>query len=234
MSIWSIADLHLSFGSDKPMEVFGEKWREHPHRIKEAWESRVDPGDLVVIPGDISWAMSLSQASPDLEWIGALPGTKLIVRGNHDYWWSAISKVRKALPPGVYALQNDHFTWEGWAVCGTRGWTCPGDGRFDPERDEKIYAREKIRLELSLQSAYKKGCANILAALHFPPFNSYREPSAFTGLLEAFGVKICLYGHLHGEFLPMAYEGSLGGVEYRFVAADGLDFKPALIVDRTP
>ena len=230
MSIWGIADLHLSFSTDKPMAVFGEKWKDHPCKIKQAWEDQVSPEDLVVIPGDISWAMSPGEARADLEWLASLPGTKLIIRGNHDYWWSSISKVRRNLPEGVFALQNDHFLWGEWAVCGSRGWISPGENRFDDQRDYKIYLREKMRLELSLQSAYRSKARRLLAALHFPPFNSHREPSAFTELLEDYGVEICLYGHLHGASGKQVLEGERKGVDYRFVAADGLDFAPALIV----
>jgi len=231
MSIWSIADLHLSFSTDKPMEVFGSRWKEHPKKIEEAWKGRVAPEDLVIIPGDISWAMSLPEALVDLEWLSLLPGTKLVIKGNHDYWWSTIGKVRRHLPEGIFALQNDHFNWGKWAVCGTRGWMCPGDMRFEAEQDYKIYQREIIRLELSLQSACRDGATNIIAALHFPPFNMRREPSGFTELLKDYHVAKCLYGHLHGTSLSQAFEGVMDGVEYQFVAADGLNFIPALIVE---
>jgi len=233
MNIWSIADLHLSFSTDKPMEVFGERWSEHPVKIKIAWENKIKPEDLVVIPGDISWGMSLLEARADLEWLASLPGTKLIIKGNHDYWWSSISKVRQNLPPGIFALQNDHFNWGAWSVCGTRGWICPGEPRFDENEDHKIYLREVIRLELSLKSAYNNGGRTLLVALHYPPFNANQDPSEFTRLLKEYGVKKCLYGHLHGAALEQAFEGEMDGIEYRLVAADGLDFNPALIVNQS-
>ncbi len=230
MSIWGIADLHLSFEVNKPMDVFGDRWKDYVKKIEEGWKSRVNSDDLVVIPGDISWAISLSETGKDFAWLDKLPGTKVILRGNHDYWWSTITRVRKALPPTIHALQNDHLSWGGWAICGTRGWICPGEPRFDPERDQKIYLRETHRLELSLESAYKEGKEDIVAALHYPPFSSRREESGFTRLLTSYGVKHCLYGHLHGEALEQAYQGNIEGVEYHFVSADALNFTPALIV----
>ena len=231
MAIWGLADLHLSTNVDKPMDIFGEEWANYVSRIKDGWENRVNDSDLVIIPGDISWAMHLRDALDDLKWIGKLPGHKLLLRGNHDYWWESISKIRRSLPPRMYALQNDYFAWEGWAICGSRGWLCPGDTRFDEEKDQKIYLRELQRLELSLKSAFQEGYRNIITALHFPPFNVFREPSGFTELLSSYGVKTCIYGHLHAEAKKTAYEGYLNGVQYIFVAADWLGFCPALLVD---
>ncbi len=230
MAVWGIADLHLSFETDKPMDVFGDKWKNYTQKLKKSWEERVAMEDLVIIPGDVSWAMNLEETRKDFAWLDALPGTKVMVKGNHDYWWSTVKKVREALPPSIYVLQNDHLEWNGWAVCGTRGWTCPAEGGFEESRDEKIYLREQQRLEFSLQSARAAGFESIIAALHYPPFNSCREDSVFTRLLSAYGVKYCLYGHLHGEALHLAFEGEMQGVKYLFVSADALEFSPALVV----
>ena len=226
MAIWAIADLHLSHDQPKPMDIFGEAWANHADKIATNWRRVVGEADLVIIPGDISWAMDLAGARPDLDWIAALPGSKLLVRGNHDYWWSSISKVRAALPPGLAALQNDHFVFGDWAVCGTRGWLCPGEEGFDEEQDEKIYRREVGRLELSLKSARQAGQERLIAALHYPPFNRQGSPSGFSELLESHGVKHCLFGHIHDEGREKIFQGERGGVNYRFVACDGVDFTP--------
>lgn len=229
MAIYALADLHLSHGRAKPMDVFGEHWNSHPQKIHLNWNRVVGEADLVIVAGDISWAMRLPEAIEDLAWLGALPGRKLLVRGNHDYWWSAVGKVRQALPRGIHALQNDHFPWGGWAVCGTRGWLCPGEEGFNNGQDEKIYLREIRRLKLSLESARRAGFEDIIVALHFPPFNRQGQPSGFTGLMEEAGVKTCIYGHIHDEGRDKLFQGERGEVNYRFVAADGAGFTPVLI-----
>ncbi len=230
MSIFAIADLHLSHKQDKPMDVFGDGWDNHPEKLKENWNSLIREDDLVIVAGDISWAMRLEEALPDLHWLGALMGSKLLIRGNHDYWWSSIGKVRSNLPASIYALQNDYFEWGEYVICGTRGWNCPGDQGFDNEEDQKIYLREVQRLQLSLESGKRTGGERIIAALHFPPFNRKNEPSAFTSLLEEYGVEICIFGHIHDQGRDYIFQGQRNGVCYKFVAADGLDFKPLRLV----
>ncbi|HOL15449.1 MAG TPA: metallophosphoesterase [Bacillota bacterium] len=230
MAIWAIADLHLSHDRAKPMDIFGPCWENHAEKIAANWRRLVGGDDLVIVAGDISWAMQLSEAAADMNWIAALPGRKLLLRGNHDYWWSSISKVRAALPPGMAALQNDHYVFEDWAICGSRGWICPGEEGFDSEHDEKIYRREIGRLELSLESARLAGRERIVAALHYPPFNRQGSPSGFTGLLERYGVSYCVYGHIHDEGRDRLFQGERGGVNYIFVAADGVDFTPVRVI----
>ncbi len=230
MAIYAIGDIHLSIGQDKPMDIFGPEWEFHIEKIKTNWEETVGKDDLVIIAGDISWAMHLSEASADLLWLAELPGTKLLVKGNHDFWWNSIGKVRTALPRGIYALQNDHFIWEDYVICGTRGWICPGEEGFDSEEDQKLYLREAQRLELSLKSAAGIARANIITALHFPPFNRKNKPNIFTELLEKYAVKICVFGHIHDSGRDYIFQGIRNGVEYRFVAADGIDFTPLRIV----
>ncbi len=226
MAIWALGDLHLSHAQPKPMDIFGEAWANHTGKIAANWRRVVGEEDLVIIPGDISWAMDLAGAQADLDWLAALPGVKLLIRGNHDYWWSSIGKVRAALPPGLVALQNDHFVFGKWAVCGTRGWLCPGDEGFGGEHDEKIYRRELGRLQLSLESAVKAGQMRLIAALHYPPFERRTDPSGFTELLERYGVKHCVFGHIHDPGREKLFQGERGGVVYHFVASDGVDFTP--------
>ena len=226
MQIYAIADLHLSLTSEKPMDVFGEAWRDHAEKLERNWRERVQADDLVLIPGDISWAMQLSAALPDLSFIGSLPGKKILLKGNHDYWWSAIGRVRSVLPAGMRAIQNDSIVEGGIGICGTRGWLCPGSNNFSAE-DQKIYSRELDRLTLSLNSLPQ--VETKIAMLHFPPFADKEKGSGFTERLEAAGVSIAIYGHLHGEANRYAFEGERNGITYHCVAADKLDFSPKLI-----
>jgi uncharacterized protein len=231
VAIYAIGDLHLSQAQAKPMDIFGNQWLGHTDRLSENWLEVVNEKDLVIVAGDISWAMHLSEALPDLNWLANLPGIKMLIRGNHDYWWSTIGKVRAALPPSVHVLQNDHFSWNGWSICGTRGWICPGEDGFDSEQDQKIYLREVQRLKLSLLSAAKNAPDPIIAALHFPPFNRKNQPSAFSNLLEEYKVRKCLFGHIHDSGRDNIFQGVRNGIEYHFVAADGLNFRPKLLVE---
>ncbi len=226
MSVYAIGDLHLSHGQAKPMDIFGEEWADHVEKIKNNWNRIVGEDDLVIVAGDISWAMHLSEAAADLQWIADLKGTKLLIKGNHDYWWSSIAKVRAQLPPSIYALQNNHFLWADRAICGTRGWICPGEEGFDNEHDQKIYLREVQRLKLSLESAVSNSPGDIIVALHFPPYNRKNQTSAFTDILEQFAVKLCVFGHIHDSGRDYIFQGEKNGVDYRFVAADGIDFTP--------
>ena len=230
MSIWAIADLHLGNAVNKPMDIFGDQWGNHQEKIKEGWQSVVGEGDLVIIPGDISWAMQLSEAVFDLEWIASLPGKKVMVRGNHDYWWSSLKKIQEILPESLSVIQNNHFPWGDIAVCGTRGWLSPEDQRSASEADEKIYRRELQRLELSLKSARESGFEKIIAALHFPPFAYGMKSSGFTQLISEYKVKYCIYGHLHAEAIKNAFVGESEGVEYVFASADFLNFTPTLVL----
>lgn len=230
MRIFAIGDLHLPGGQEKPMDVFGPRWVGHPERIAAAWRARVAPGDVVLMPGDLSWAMTLDEAGEDLAYLGELPGEILLIRGNHDYWWSAIGKVRKALPPNVRAIQNDCVALGEVAVCGTRGWSLPGTEGFGPD-DEKVYLREIERLRLSLESAVKAGLKPLIAMMHYPPAQRNQAPTGFTALLEAYGVRLCVYGHLHGDSQRGALSGTVRGVTYRLVACDAIDFAPVQVAE---
>ena len=227
--VYAIGDLHLSLSvPNKAMDVFGAHWKDHADRIKEAWQNTVKEDDLILIPGDISWAMYLNDAVADLSFIGNLNGTKLILRGNHDYWWQSVTKVRAALPKNMFALQNDVFRWNGIAVCGTRGWTIPQSAHFKESADRKLYDREILRLELSLKQL-KEG-ERAIGMLHYPPFSETGEPSGFAERFAAAGVTDVVYGHLHGASCKFMFNGAFDGVTYHGVSADYLNFIPKKIL----
>ena len=224
MNVYAISDLHLSEHTPKSMDIFGDHWTGHWQKIKADWEEKVTAEDLVLVCGDLSWAMRLSEALPDLSAISSLPGKKVLLKGNHDYWWSSAAKVQAALFNETYILQNGHYLFGDYLVVGTRGWTVPL-GTPDPE-DEAIYRREAIRLSLSIQGAMaKREGKKTVGMMHFPPFNEKRQPSEFTRQFEAAGIEKVVYGHLHGESLGKVFEGDLNGVEYRMVSCDYTDFK---------
>lgn len=222
--IYAIGDLHLSFSGGKTMDQFGIHWENHFDKIKIDWLSKVKEEDLVLIAGDISWAMSFKDALPDLDFINELPGTKLLIKGNHDYWWSALGKLRTHfINDHIHFLQNDCFDYQAFTVCGARGWICPGAVGFE-KNDQKLYTREVERLKLSLTKA--QGDREIIVMMHFPPMNEKFEPSGFTQLFEAFAVKQVIYGHIHGEEnFQYAPQGVIRGTNYHLISADYLDFK---------
>lgn len=220
MRIYAIGDLHLSSHTPKPMTIFGEAWAEHPDRTRQAWMRSVGPQDWVLIPGDISWGMRLPEALPDLLWISRLPGRKVLLRGNHDYWWPSISRLREALPPDMYAIQNDSLILgDNIAVCGTRGWTCPGSRDFS-EHDGRIFQREIARLELSLRSA--PSGSRLWVMIHYPPVNEHHEPNDLIDLMGDYGVDKCIYGHLHGPGHRTALTGRKFGIDFHLVSWDYL------------
>ena len=226
MAIHAISDLHLGFAVDKPMDRFGPAWEDHAHKMAARWRERVRDTDTVLVCGDTSWAMRLEEARPDLEFVGALPGRKVLLRGNHDYWWGSLKKLRQALPPSIVPLQHDSLEVEGWQVCGSRGWLLPG-----PEstaEDAAIFARELGRLRLSLQAG--RGGGPRLAMLHYPPYAIDTGTSAVLDLLVEHDVRLCVYGHLHA-MAPGTYpEGLYRGIEFHCVSLDLVDFAPRLIV----
>ena len=221
MSVYAISDLHLP-AHQKPMDIFGPHWENHFERISESWRESVTDDDTVLIPGDITWAMRLEDALDDLNRIGALPGKKIISRGNHDYWWDGIGKVRRALPDGMFALQNDAIVMDGVIFAGTRGWVLPA-GESDTD-NMKIFTRERLRLEMSLTTARRiGGDLPLCVMLHYPPFMGSND--GFCDILRAFGADHCVYGHLHGGALQFAFNGERDGITYHQVSCDGLDFK---------
>jgi len=228
MELFAIADLHLSLSGAKPMHVFGDNWQDHAVRMARAWDAAVADDDVVLCPGDLSWGMRLSEAQVDLDWIAARPGHKVLGRGNHDYWWASISKVRAALASGCVALQNDAVRIGDVVIAGSRLWALPGSGEFGPD-DEKIFRRELGRLEQSLATAagLAQGTLPIVAAVHYPPATADAAATGYTDLLERFGVRLCVYGHLHGAASHRtAIEGEHRGVRYALVASDFVGFAP--------
>ena len=225
--IYAIGDLHLSETSDKPMDVFGDAWTNHHLRIAKNWAQRVTPEDTVLLPGDLSWAMTLQEAALDLQFIARLPGKKVMIRGNHDYWWSGISKVRSQLPHDLFAIQNDSLSLGGVVICGTRGWMLPSHPQFG-EDDGRLLAREAERLRMSLRHADQTGLPKI-CMIHYPPLGPDGESTVFTDLLETFGVSVCVYGHLHGHTHRFAFSGVKGGVRYQLTSADYIHFDPVIV-----
>lgn len=233
MRIFALGDPHLSFDqkgkSYKPMDIFGDHWEDHSERLAANWRETVWEDDIVLLPGDISWAMDLDDVLPDLDFIHQLPGEKIIIKGNHELWWNTISKVRRVLPSSIRAIQNDHILLDnGVAICGTRGWNCP-DGDFNDEHDAKIFARELGRLKLSLESVAAKTKMKIVM-LHFPPTNTKGEISPFVQLMMAHHVDICLYGHLHSYAVSQrVLPKEKWGIQFYLVSADYLQFTPKCI-----
>ncbi|MCR4706331.1 MAG: metallophosphoesterase [Clostridiales bacterium] len=232
-SLFAVADLHLPGGQKKPMDVFGSHWKDHFERISKDWRQRVAPEDLVLIPGDISWAMQLSEALPDLEDIAALPGRILLLRGNHDYWWGSLTQLRAALPENMHAIQNDAYDAGFCVVCGTRGWEIPPEKGADPQ-NVKVYEREIGRLRLSLAAAARITRGRpLIAMMHYPPlYPEMRERGTeMSRLLTEAGVKRCVYGHLHGPHTRKGLHETVDGVRYDLTSCDSLGFR---LLDVTP
>ena len=224
MKVWAISDLHLPGGGDKPMDVFGPQWQGHFEKIRADWLEKVSDDDCVLLPGDLSWAMTMENARGDIGLVGALPGQKVILRGNHDYWWNAIGRVRALLPKGMYAIQNDSLDLCGHLIAGSRLWLLPGEGG-DPQ-DEKIFRRELGRLELSLKDARRRDPDRpILCMTHYPPVTRLSQDTPCAHLFAQYGVSDVVYGHLHGPALKNAFQGEASGVRYHQVSSDGLDFR---------
>jgi len=222
MKVFAISDLHLAFSENKPMDIFGSGWDDYMNRIEYNWHERVGAEDLVLLPGDISWATYHDRAVADFSFIEALPGRKIITKGNHDYWWATKSKLNEFKTNN--GLNSITFRL---AITGSRGWKNPDDEGFTSE-DLKIYNREIERLRLSLKTT-KGFKGEIIAMLHYPPFGLKGKQTAFTEILQEYGVKICIYGHLHGKSCSNAVEGEYDGIRYYLVSADYLEFTPLFL-----
>ena len=233
MSIYAISDLHLAKSVDKSMDVFGARWSNYMGRLESEWRQTVSADDYVLVPGDISWATYLEQVYEDFRLIDSLPGRKIISKGNHDYWWTTLSKLEHFISEKGFStisfMHNNSFRLENSVVCGTRGWKTPGDDEFSTE-DRKIYARELQRLEYSLAKAERRDDETLIAAIHFPVFNSKGVFSEFLDIMLRYGVDLCIYGHLHGEACRSAIEGLVKGIDFRFISADHLGFKPMKLI----
>ena len=229
MRLFAIGDLHLSgTPAKKPMDVFGPRWTNHWQRIQEDWRSRVSDDDTVLIAGDGWWAMHLKEAQEDLDEIRALPGKKIIIRGNHDYWWESAGKLNRLdnennmyyLYGTVMETENKEF-----AVCGTHGWISPGDIHYRSPQDDKPYRRELLRVERTLQEAEKLDCRHTVLLLHYPPVCDLTKPSGFTELLEKYKVPLCVFGHLHGMQPNTMFPRIFNGTLLHLVSADYRDCK---------
>lgn len=201
MKVFAISDLHLNNSTNKPMDIFGDQWIGHWEKIQADWNSKVTNDDIVLIAGDISWAMNTAEVATDLEEIGALNGQKYIIRGNHDYWWNSYTKICNLAPKSIHFLQNNAIKIDKFIICGTRGWTVPEDSNCYSAEDKKIFDREQIRLKLCLDSAkaLQNDGEQILVMMHYPPFNSYLDDSEFTTLIDNYNISTVIYGHLHGQ-----------------------------------
>lgn len=232
MSIYVIADTHLSLGVDKPMSIFGDHWNAHDGRLKEHWLACVSSTDTVVLPGDISWAMRLSDAYPDLKFLHDLPGRKLLLQGNHDYWWTSIKKMelfcKEQGLDSIGFMRNNAESVHDDLICGTRGWILPDDANFS-SADQKILSREAGRLRLSLEDAerVRQPGQRLIACLHFPPLTRTRGSSLLTDLMQEFSVDVCCFGHIHGHDTSLALTGDcIDNISYWLVSADQIGFKP--------
>lgn len=221
MKVFAISDLHLSVNNPKPMDIFGPTWENYVDRIFEDWREKVSAEDVVLLAGDFSWAMKLEETAPDFEMLKDLPGKKVIIRGNHDYWWKSISAVRSVLPADFFAIQNDAIKFGKFVICGTRLWNIPDGTKPMSAEDEKIYKRELIRLEMTLQNAQKLKTdgEEIICMLHYPPYTFKEEDNEITALIEKYGVKKVVYGHIHAYCKQNLYLEK-NGVEYFLTSCD--------------
>jgi predicted phosphohydrolase len=249
MAVYALGDLHLAFSvPDKSMEVFGPAWDHYAEKIEMHWKESISPSDLVLLPGDISWAMKPEQALIDLNWIDALPGTKVMIRGNHDYWWTSPSKLRSMLPPSIHMIQNDTFQWNHLTIGGARLWDTPeySFGEYivykenprakektvtdTSEEDAKIFARELQRLEMSLK-LFDKNASLKIAMTHYPPIGADLQPSLAAKILKTYGTDICVFGHLHNVKQNALPFGKVEGIEYALTSADYLEFRPLKLLE---
>lgn len=243
MKVWAIGDLHLSFGvPNKTMDKFGPEWIGHADKLSSHWHSQVSSEDLVLIPGDISWAKTLEEVQPDLLWLDRLPGTKVLIKGNHDYWWSSPSKVKTILPSSIHIIQNEAFNFQNLSIGGTRLWdsseytfdsVIDWKGAKPPPSDEKeeakIFHKELQRLELSLK-ALSQTASKRLVMCHYPPIGLDLQPSLASGLLEKYKVGSCVFGHLHSLKKGISlFDAEARGIHYYLTSADYLDFSLKLI-----
>ena len=230
MAIYVIGDLHLSFSTNKPMDIFGKNWQNYEEKIKQDWLSKVKKEDTVILPGDFSWAMYLDETEKDFEFINNLPGKKILLKGNHDYWWSTVTSMRKYIDSKEFKnidfLYNNSYEFENKIIAGTKGWNISED-----QEDIRLTKREVARLELSIKDGISKYGENkeIIVFMHYPPITKTKieleQETKFVELMKKYNVKRCYYGHLHGASINDAIEGEIEGIQFKLVSADGLDFR---------
>ena len=229
MSIYAIGDLHLSFNENKPMDIFGENWEGHEEKIKKDWLQKVNENDLVLLPGDFSWSMYLENTYDDFKYLNELPGKKLLLKGNHDYWWTTLKSMRTYLEENDFKdidfLHNNSYEYEENIIAGTRGWN-----QSEDSEDKRFVEREVGRLELSIKDGIEKYGKNrpIIVNMHYPPITNYNMQnniqSPFIEVMKKYNVKKCIYGHLHGMSINDAIEGEHDGIELKLVSCDSLNF----------
>jgi predicted phosphohydrolase len=228
MALYAIGDLHLCLGAPKPMDIFGGAWVGYMDKLRQGL-SVIGPEDTTVLLGDLSWALDLENAKADFAWINEIPGKKIILKGNHDYWWSTAAKFYKFCADNGFSdqwiLNNNHYAHNGYAICGTRGWFY--EEQRSGEHDEKVFKRELMRLEASLKSA---GDLQKIVFLHYPPKYKGYECPEIIDLMKRYDVRQCFYGHLHGASHGLAMEGQWDGIDYRLVSADKLAFRPFMVI----
>ncbi len=250
MRIWAIGDLHLSFGvANKSMDIFGPNWEDHAKKIAANWKSAIQPDDLVLVPGDLSWAMKLEDAVPDLQWVHELPGTKVMIKGNHDYWWGSLSKIAPVLPPSIHLIQNNVFNWKDASIGGARLWDTPeySFGEFTEYREnpkqkekpteelvqeelsQKIFNRDLDRLKMSLKGLNPEAKFR-LAMTHYPPIGADLKPSRAAQILEEYNIHVCVFGHLHNLKADRPLFGTARGVRYVLASCDYIHFQPIAIL----
>lgn len=233
MAIYTISDLHLPLGVDKPMDIFGKNWANYVDRLADNWQSVVSPDDTVVLPGDFSWAMYLDEAIADFEFLDKLNGKKILLKGNHDYWWETVTKLNSFVAEHNYKnisfLNNNYFVADGVAICGSRSWNVP---KFNKTaEDKKIYNRELLRIAASIDSATVAGYEKKLLFLHFPPLLADGISTPVCELLEEKGICECYYGHIHSNSRQNAYCGIKNGIKYTLCSCDCVNFTPIKILD---
>lgn len=224
MKLFAISDLHLSTSTNKPMNIFGDVWEGHFDKIKKDWCDKVGDDDIVLLGGDMSWGLTLDEAEKDFDLLKDLKGTKVVLRGNHDYWWNSLSKIKNRFPDFLF-LQNNAFKFGNFVIAGSRGWNIPNQNTT--EKDTKIFERELLRLELSLQSAHDKmeEGDTLVAVLHYPPFEAKFESTKVTDLLEKFKVNIATFGHLHGKNVRLEPQIEKNGIKYVLTSCDLINNK---------
>ena len=226
MAIYVIGDLHLSFSTNKPMDIFGRNWQNYEEKIKKDWLLKVKPEDTVILPGDFSWAMYLDETEKDFEFINNLPGKKILLKGNHDYWWTTVTSMRKYIKEenfeNIDFLYNNSYEIENKIIAGTKGWNIS-----EEQEDIRLTKREVARLELSIKSGIEKygNDKEIIVFMHYPPLTKNNIDTDYTRLMKKYGIKRCYYGHLHANSIKDAVEGNVDGIEYKLVSSDVLDFK---------